>query len=365
MQTIEQRYASLLVEYCLEIQPGDRLLVQTSTLGIPLLKEVHLATLRAGGNMMTDIEWSGLQSSFYREANEEQLQWINPAHKHAFEEFEAYLLIRAPYNLREAQNIPFKKKEIRNTAVAPLYQIYNQRTATRELKRSLCQYPTHASAQEARMSLDEYKAFVFDACRLNSEDPVAAWLQVREEQSRYVDLLNRAKKMRFQNEHTDISFSVEDRVWINSDGRTNMPSGEVFSAPVEDSVNGVIYFDFPSIYRGHEVQGITLNVQDGLVTSWSAERGQQVLDEVFGVEGARRFGEVAIGTNYNIKRATKNILFDEKIGGTIHMAVGQAYIQTGGKNKSMVHWDMIADMKKDGMIWADDQKIYERGQFLI
>jgi len=232
------------------------------------------------------------------------------------------------------------------------------------LVRSLCQYPTNASAQEAGMSLEEYQNFVFTACHLYSEDPAAEWRKIRAEQQRYVDFLNQAKKITYKGPQTDITFSVAGRTWINSDGRVNMPSGEVFSGPIEDSVNGTVHFDYPSIYLGREVSGVTFEVVNGEIKEWSAERGQEVLEEVMAVEGARYFGEVAIGTNYNVQQATKNILFDEKIGGTIHMAVGQSYIQTGGKNKSVIHWDLISDMT-EGEIWADGERIYEKGKFLI
>jgi aminopeptidase len=157
---------------------------------------------------------------------------------------------------------------------------------------------------------------------------------------------------------------VKDRIWINSDGRANMPSGEVFTAPVEDSVEGTVHFDYPSVYSGHDVKGITLKVKGGQIVEWDAEVGRSILDQVFAIDGARFFGEVAIGTNYRIQQPTRNILFDEKIGGTIHMAVGQSYLQSGGKNKSAIHWDMIANMKDGGEIWADDKLIYRDGLFL-
>jgi aminopeptidase len=166
-------------------------------------------------------------------------------------------------------------------------------------------------------------------------------------------------------EGVDIKFSTKGRKWINSDGQTNMPSGEVYTSPVEDSVNGTIHFTFPVIYSGHEIEGITLWVKDGQVEKWEAKRGKQMLDNVFQLPGARYFGEAAIGTNYNIDRFTKNILFDEKIGGTVHMAIGQSYLQTGGKNQSPIHWDLIANMKNGGQIYADGEKIYENGLFLI
>ena len=180
-----------------------------------------------------------------------------------------------------------------------------------------------------------------------------------------VDLLNKRTKIRYLGEGIDIEFSTKGRTWINSDGQTNMPSGEVYTSPVEDSVNGVIHFSFPGVYMGHEVEDVTLWVKDGWIEKWEAKRGKDFLDQVFQIEGARRFGEAAIGTNYNIDKLTKNILFDEKIGGTVHMAIGQSYLQAGGKNQSTIHWDMITEMRNGGIILADDEKIYENGVFLF
>jgi aminopeptidase len=281
------------------------------------------------------------------------------------ESFDCYLNIRAPYNLREGSGASAESALIRNEALAPINKNYFERTADRRLRRNLCQYPTDASAQEAGMSLSEYEQFVFGACKLFNEDPAAAWLAVRASQQHIVDHLNRCETVRYCAEGTDIEFKTQGRIWMNSDGQTNMPSGEVYTSPVEDSVNGVVHFSYPCIYQGTEVEGVTLWVKDGLIERWEARRGKEFLDYIFSLPGTRRFGEAAIGTNYDIQRITKNILFDEKIGGSIHMAIGQSYLQTGGKNESAVHWDMITDMTQGGEIWADGERIYLDGRFLI
>jgi len=215
------------------------------------------------------------------------------------------------------------------------------------------------------MSLEEYEHFVFNACRLYEDDPAAAWLEVRRSQQHIVDFLNKQEVVHYAGDGIDISFSTKGRIWMNSDGQTNMPSGEVYTSPVEDSVNGTVHFNYPVVFSGHEVEGITLWVKEGYIEKWEACRGKELLDQVFQLPGARRFGEAAIGTNYKIDRFTKNILFDEKIGGTVHLAIGQSYLQTGGKNESSIHWDMIADMKNGGRIFANSEKIYESGKFLI
>ncbi len=370
MQTILSKYAYLLVNYCLEIKEGEKLFIQSSTLAEPLVREVYREALRAGASIVeTDFMFRERNRIFYEEANDTQLKSVSPFSKLAFETFDAYLHIRAPFNLREDANTEGGKTKIRGAALTDISNIYSERTAKRGqvggLKRNLCQYPTNAAAQEAGMSLSEYEQFVFGACKLFEADPMAAWLEVRKNQQRIVDYLNACKSVRYVAENMDIQFGTEGRIWMNSDGQTNMPSGEVYTSPVEDSVNGVVHFTYPCLYNGHEVEDVTLWVKDGFIEKWEAKRGKDFLDKIFTQDGTRRFGEAAIGTNYDIKKMTKNILFDEKIGGTIHMAIGQSYLQTGGKNQSAVHWDMITDMTKGGEIYADGTLIYQNGVFLV
>ena len=360
----DQKYANLLLDYCLEIKKGQKLYIKSTMLAEPLIRELYRGAMSRGAHVVVDMSFSGQNKIFMEHADEDQLNFITPNNEVAMHQYDAFLFIKAPFNLREDQGIDAEKRKLRSAALKSVNQAYFNRTASGELVRSLCQYPTQASAQEAGMSLDEYREFVFKACNLDKPDPKKAWLEVREKQQSIVDHLNTVDKVRYVGNGTDISFSVKGRTWINSDGRSNMPSGEVFTGPIEDSVNGEVYFNYPSIYMGTEVQGIKLEVKDGEVIKWSAEKGNEILDQVFNTEGARRFGEVAIGTNYSIQRATKNILFDEKIGGTIHMAVGQSYKQSGGLNESPIHWDMITEMKNGGQIYTDGKLIYENGVFL-
>ena len=361
---ILEKYADLLTRYCLDIKPGESLYISSTTLAEPLVKEVYKKCISLGGMVHINLDFREKHKIFMDHANENQLSSIDPIKLKIMSEFDAFLAIRAPHNLRENNNIDPKKSKKWSEANSEINKIYFSRTADGSMKRSLCQFPTNASAQEAGMSLSEYQDFVFNACKLFDPDPINSWLEVRKKQQRIVDYLNSCESITYKNDKSEISFSVKGRTWINSDGRTNMPSGEVFSGPVEDSVNGTIHFDYPSIYRGKEAKNITLKVENGKVIDWKAEVGQDLLDEIMDIDGARFFGEVAIGTNYNINKATKNILFDEKIGGTIHMAIGQSYIQTGGKNKSSIHWDMIANMQK-GSIIADGNLIYQNGKFII
>ena len=365
MQSIIEKYADLLVNYCLEIKEGEKLFVNTTMLAEPLAKEIYKLVLQKGAWVEFDFAFAEKSKIFLENATDDILKMEPPFYKQAIETYDAYLFIRAPYNLREDSNANPDKSSQRSDAMKAIHQTYFDRTATRDLKRSLCQYPTQASAQMAGMSLSEYEYFVFNACRLYDENPTESWLQVRKDQQHIVDYLNKCKSIQYKSAKTDITFSVIGRTWINSDGQTNMPSGEVFTGPVEDSVNGFVHFDYPTIYRGKEVSGITLQVKNGEVVKWEAEKGQEILDEIFKIPGAKFFGEAAIGTNYKIQQATGNILFDEKIGGSIHMAIGSSYKQTGGKNQSAIHWDMISNMKDGGKIFADDELIYQDGKFII
>jgi aminopeptidase len=366
MSGILSRYAALLTHYCLQVKSGDKVFISSTLLAEPLVREVYREAYAAGAALVEcDLAFRERERLFMQNASETALKTLPTLTQLAMEHFDCYLHIRAPYNLREGSGSTPERHTLRNEALSTINKTYFERTASRQLRRNLCQYPTDASAQEAGMSLSEYEAFVFGACKLFNDDPMAAWLQVRAKQQHIVDHLNNCKSIRYLAEGTDITFSTAGRIWMNSDGQTNMPSGEVYTSPVENSVQGTVHFSLPCIYQGNEVEGVTLWVEDGYIQKWEARRGKDFLDQIFEIPGTRRFGEAAIGTNYDIQRMTKNILFDEKIGGTIHMAIGQSYLQTGGKNESSVHWDMITDMTKGGQIWADGEKIYENGLFLI
>jgi aminopeptidase len=362
-----EKYAKLLVNYCLAVKKNDKVYISSSYLAENLLREVAKEIYIAGGIPVFNIELQGVSELALQYGEEHQLSWVNPMKKYVMENFDCYLNIRAPFEKGDDEHEPAdaEKFKIHLHAQQEINKIYFERIGNGSMRRCLCQYPTQAGADDARMTLEEYEKFVFQSCYLFDEDPVAKWLEVRKTQQVYVDYLNKVDKVEYKGPNIDISFSVKGRTWINSDGRANMPSGEVFSAPVEDSVNGKVYFSYPTIYMGKDVVGVTLEVKDGDVILWGAEQGSDVLDKVFAIEGARKWGEVAVGTNFNIQRTTRNILFDEKIGGSIHMAVGQSYKQCGGKNESTVHWDMITDMKNGGQIIADGVKIYENGKFLI
>ena len=366
MSEMLQRYAQLLTHYCLGVQPGDKVYISTTMLAEPLLREVYKAALEAGARCVDyDLSFGERERILLKHGTEEALAEPPVLHQLAMETYDCYLNIRAPYNLKAGSGSSEDRAKIRQKALEPAKQAYFRRIGDKSMRRSLCQYPTIATAQEAEMSLSEHEEFIFKACKLYEPDPMAAWLELRAEQQTKVDYLDKCSQLHYLNGETDIRFATKGRTWVNSDGRSNMPSGEVFTSPIEDSVNGTIYFSYPGVYLGREVENVKLWVENGEVIRWEASRGKDFLDYIFSIPGATRFGEAAIGTNYEIDRMTKNILFDEKIGGTVHMAIGQSYLQCGGKNESSVHWDMITDMTNGGKVFADEKLIYENGKFLI
>jgi aminopeptidase len=362
---LQDKYAQLLVNYCLELKPKEKVMIKSTYLAEPLLQSLQKAILESGAYPHWEISFEDQEKLNLLHANDDQLSYVPNSYKEAMEEFDAYLFIIAPFQTRNLEGVDPSRGKVAADARAPYRSRYMERTATREMKRNLCLFPTEASAAEAGMSLEEYQQFVLQACKLDQDDPLASWIEVRKMQQGIVDLLNERESVRYLGPDIDIKFSTKGRTWINSDGRTNMPSGEVYTSPVEDSVEGHIRFTFPGVYMGREIEDIQLTVKGGEVVSWEAKKGKEFLDEILEVPGARQFGEAAIGTNYGIDRLTKNMLFDEKMGGTVHMALGQSYLQTGGKNQSNIHWDLLANMRDGGEIYADDELIYKNGQFIF
>jgi aminopeptidase len=362
---IYSKYATLLVDYCLAVKANERVYISSTYLAEPLLQELLKCIYSRGATAHINIELQDQTKIIFDAASEEVLKRENAIQKYIVENFDCYLVVRAPFNLRDTQNVDTNKRIAATEGNKEINKIYNERTGSYKMRRSLCQFPTQASAQEAGMSLKEYEDFIFQSCFLYEENPIEAWKQLGRNQQTATDYLNKCKNIHYKGPNIDIKFSTDGRTWINSDGKANMPSGEIYTAPVEDSVNGQVKFTLPSIYMGQEAEEVELDVKNGVVQSWKATRGMDILNKVFDMPGARVFGEAAIGCNNNIQRITKNILFDEKIGGTIHMAVGQSYAQCGGKNDSSVHWDMITDMTQGGEIWADGIMIYKDGKFII
>jgi len=364
MSDIIKKYAKLLVHYSLALKSGDRVLLCSTYLAEELLKEVYAEALKVGAFAEFKISLNGTEKIFYDNASKCQLEYISPLTKYVYENYDALLNVIAPFNVKELQNTPAEKKQKASAARAELNKTFMQRSADGTFRWTLCVYPTNAEAQECGMSAGEYADFVYNVCFLNEPDPVACWNKLESRQQKIVDLLNTKQDVHFKGKNIDVKFSTAGRKWINSSGKFNMPSGEVFTGPVEDSVNGFVRFSYPGIYMGQEIEDISLEIKNGLVVKGTAAKGQELLDKILDVPGARRFGEAAIGNNERANKFTKNMLFDEKMGGTIHMALGAAYPETGGVNESAIHWDLLADMN-EGEITADGQTIYKNGKFVI
>lgn len=360
-----KKYAKTLINYSLEVEKGNLVVIQGYESAYPLIEECYREVIRTGAHPHVILRHD-LNEILFKEGSNEQLSFVSPISEEIMNKVDRLLNIGGGVNTKYMTNIDPKRISTYNRAHSNIGRIQMDRAAQGKMKWSLCMYPTQSSAQEASMSLREYEEFIFDACLLNEDDPIEAWKEIGRSQQKIVDYLNSKKKMRIVSKDTDLSMSIESRVWINSDGRNNFPSGEVYSAPVEDSVNGSIRFSFPGIYSGQEVEDIRLTFKDGIVVDAKASKGQKLLEAILDIDdGARRVGEVAIGTNYNIKQFTKNMLFDEKIGGTVHLALGKAYPQSKGINTSAIHWDMLCDMRKGGEIYADEEMFYKDGKILL
>ena len=359
-----EKLARVLVHYCLDARKGDLFLIRATPIAEPLVTEVYRAALEAGAYPSVQVTLPALQEAFFHLARKHQLDFVSPVAAFEMEKIDKVLTVRAVENTKSLTNADPKKQAASAKASGVLSRRLQERAAKGELDWCLTQFPCNASAQDAEMSLPEYEDFVLRACLVHLEDPVAAWKGVHRRQAKLCAFLGKRKTLRVVKGDTDLTVSVAGRTWINSSGRTNMPSGEIYTGPVEDSVDGTVVFSFPAVREGREVHGVRLTFEKGRVVKATAAKGEEYLHAMLDTdEGARRLGEFAFGTNRAIERFTKNILFDEKLGGTIHMALGNAYPRSGGLNRSSIHWDMILDMRDGGEVLADGKVVYRRGQF--
>ncbi len=367
MNALWEKYAKVLVDYSTKVGKGDLVVIRTtSDVSQPLVKEIYKQCLLKGANPIVRCGMEGLNETFIKFATDEQLEYIDPMFRVEYEQATKLISIGSPYNVKNMAKADSKKMAKRSKATRPMSDLLLSRAAKGELDWVIADFPTNALAQEAGMSLDEYTEFLIKACYLHLDDPIAKWKEVDAEQGRIADYLNKVSTIRIIGEETDITFNVAGRKWKSCSGQCNFPDGEIYTSPVEDSASGKIYFDLPQLYRGNESHKVRLKLENGKVVEATAEKGQDFfLDMINMDEGARFVGEIAIGTNAMIQDVTGNILFDEKIGGSIHMALGASYPETGGKNVSGLHWDLIKNMKNGSEIYADDNLIYKDGAFKI
>jgi aminopeptidase len=360
------RLAHLLVDYSVNVQPGERVAIVSEPVAAPLVLLIYERVLERGGYADLSLSLPGMEEIFYRTANADQIAHISPLQRMIYEEYEALISIRAATNTRELTGVDPARQVARRQALAPILEQYMARGASGDLKWNATLFPTRAYAQEADMSLRDYENFVYGACFCDRDDPISEWQRIHREQARVIDWLEGRENVHVVGANVDLELSVKGRTFVNSDGKHNMPSGEIFTGPVEDSANGWVHFTYPAVTAGREVDGIDLVFEEGRVVEAHAKKNEAYLLRMLDTdEGARYLGEFAVGTNFGIRQFTKNILFDEKIGGSFHLAVGAGYPDTGSENRSAVHWDMICDMREDGEIWVDGDLMYQQGKFII
>ncbi len=360
-----EKLARVLVEYSAGVRPGDLVFIEGSLLAAPLLRALHRRVLEAGGYPQVRVGLDGLAETVLARGTDAQLDWVNPSRYEEVRNADVRLLVDAPANTRALSGIDPARYARVGRARSKLRDILMSRAAAGELRWNVTAFPTQAGAQDAAMSLSEYEDFVFGAGRLDEDDPVVAWRAFDETLHGLRDWLATTREIRVVAEGTDLTVGVRGRTWIACGGKENFPDGEIFTGPVETSVEGEISFAFPATHGGRSVEGVRLAFAGGEVVEASARKGGDFLQQMLAMDdGARRLGEFAFGLNDAIKEHTRNTLFDEKIGGTVHLALGKSYPESGGRNESALHWDLVCDLRSESAVYADGELVYRDGRFL-
>lgn len=361
-----EKLADLLVNYSVAVKPGDKVAIRTSTLAEPLAKAVYVKVLQAGGLPLMMPTMPGVQELFFQYASDDQLGYVNEVFKHVVTTFDAIITLVADANTKGLSRVDPAKTVKVSQANRDVMNTFMERAARGELRWTLTLFPTDAHAQDAEMSLNEFEDFVYGSILVDANDPVGYWKHFSARQEKIVNWMKGKKHVHVIGDETDLHLSVAGRTFINCDCRCNVPDGEIFTGPVEDSLEGHVKFSYPAIFNGREVEGVHLWFEKGRVVKATADKNEDFLLKTLDTDaGARSVGEFAIGTNEGITRFTREILFDEKIGGSFHMALGASYPETGGRNLSAIHWDMICDLRNGGEIWVDDELFYKNGKFAI
>lgn len=364
---IDQRVenlAKLCVHHSVDVKPNEKVVIRGSVAASPLIVEIYKECLLCDAYpwIMPNLQ---VDYTFYKHAKDHQLKFVSPFDRAIFENMDVSISIFCEPNPKRLSNIDPRRIGAYNASRSELTNIFYGREAEGKLRWTGYPFPITDQAQEAAMSLSEYEDFVYHSCLIDQKDPVEEWRKIHEGQTKICDFLKTAENVRLVGEDTDLTLSVKGRKWVNASGQKNMPDGEVFTGPVENSAEGKVRFTYPGIYMGHEVENILLEFKKGKVIRASAAKGEELLKELIKIKGADCIGEFAIGTNYGVSRFTKSMLFDEKMGGTIHMALGNGYPETGALNRSAIHWDILKDMRKGGEIYTDDKLFYKNGKFLM
>jgi aminopeptidase len=350
-----KQVGELLVNYSAEVQSGERVMIAMVELeSYPLVSAVYEATIKAGGLPQVQFLSETLRRSVLKYGNEEQIRWVPEIEAYGMEWADVYLGLRGAHNLSEHWDVPADRLSMSQAAMGKISSLRWERT-----RWCLTRVPNSALAQQAETDLETITNMYFDACLIDWKAEAARW-------RRTASRLNQASRIRIVGRETDLSFSIEGRTWVVADGKLNMPDGEILTSPVTETLDGRIYFEFPGILGGRLMHDIRLRWSQGKLVGLSSSTNQNFLDAVVHTDaGASLIGEFAIGTNPGINRFCKDILIDEKIGGTVHIALGRAYPECGGTNKSAIHWDIIKDLRKDGTVYADDKPVLQNGVLLI
>lgn len=361
-----KRLANLLIHYSLKLKKGQLLKIQGEVIAMPLIEAAYEEAVKVGAHPYIQIAIPQTEEIFFKHANKTQLEYISPLRKLEIDKIDALLAIWASTNTKYLSGVDSSKQSIANKARFNLTMKFFKRVADKSMTWVGTQFPTHADAQDAEMSLKEYENFVYSAGHVHKADPIKHWKKVHKEQQGLINILNRLDRIHIQAPNADLKLRVKGRKWINCAGTENFPDGEIFTSPLEDSADGFIRYTYPAVYQGKEVEDVRFEFKKGKVLNETAAKNLDFLQKMLNIDkGGRYIGEFAIGTNYEIKQFTKNTLFDEKIGGTCHLAVGASIPESGGKNKSSIHWDMVCDLKKNSEITADGKIIYKNGKFVI
>jgi aminopeptidase len=356
--------AHILVDHSTQIQPGERVAIEATTAAEPLVRALYAAILERGGLPYLLLDLTDQDEILFAVARDEQLDFTPPFRKLAYDEFESRIRIHSATNPRALSGVDPAKQQRRQKALASILEAQMRRGADRSFKWVTTLFPTQGFATEAEMSLENFEDFVYRACHADQADPVAFWKQVETSQRKNIDRMEGHHQVILRGPNVDLVLSIQERKFVNGAGLNNMPDGEIFTGPVENSINGWVRFSYPAIYNSVMVEGVELTFADGRVEKATAKKNQAFLLEMLDSDpGARFVGEFAIGTNYEIDHFSRNILFDEKLGGTFHMALGAGYPETGSTNKSMIHWDMICGLKDDSEIILDGEVVYKDGKF--
>ena len=354
------------MRYSVRVQPGDLVRISGAAIASPLIVAVYAEVLRAGGQPIVRTVPDECEEIRLRQASEAQLKFVDPFALFEVGKINCSIGIWGDANSKALASIRPTRQAMAAQARKSYTAKFLKRAAAEELRWVGVEFPTHAAAQDAEMSLTEFEDFVLRAGFLHLQDPAAEWRKIHQQQARMCERLEKARELRFTTpQGTDLVVHVAGRKWINCDGRVNFPDGEVFTGPHEDATRGTLVLTFPAVYGGREVTGVRLKFKDGRVTEASADKGEEFLHEMLDQDpGARILGEAALGTNYYITRFMRNLTFDEKIGGTFHVALGNSYPESGGKNKSGLHWDLVCDLRQGGLVAMDGKAISRDGKFL-